>query len=212
MHELRKLIVIQLVETHGREPTHLKFFKETHSREGGGFVANTTTERFLYGRMRHVRKFKSDFLALPAQKIRLKLKMKCLMNLCMKKKIPSDRSILGLMWTEVIVLRKRGYIFSNNNMELKCVKEELASQKAVFLLMLKAVCNGKITDDFLDAIETALSMTGDQVSLSNANVLHLFIFFFALPLSAFVAHVLPWAAFTWITGFNWINKIDVVAE
>ncbi|KAJ8441793.1 hypothetical protein Cgig2_021483 [Carnegiea gigantea] len=61
------------------------------------------------------------------------------------------------------ILRKRGYIFPDNNMELKCVKEELASQKAMFLLMLKAVHNGKITDEFLDVIEAALRMAGDQV-------------------------------------------------
>ncbi|KAJ8422273.1 hypothetical protein Cgig2_014419 [Carnegiea gigantea] len=61
------------------------------------------------------------------------------------------------------ILRKRGYIFPNNNMELKRVKEELASQKAMFLLMLKAVCNGKITYEFLDATEAALRMAGDQV-------------------------------------------------
>ncbi|KAJ8439444.1 LOW QUALITY PROTEIN: hypothetical protein Cgig2_021558 [Carnegiea gigantea] len=89
------------VEAHGKEPTHLEFFKETHSKEGGGFVANTATE---------------------------------------------------------------GYTFPNNNMELKHVKEELASQKAMFLLMLKVVCNGKITDEFLDATEAALHMAGNQVS------------------------------------------------
>ncbi|KAJ8424995.1 hypothetical protein Cgig2_018680 [Carnegiea gigantea] len=42
-----KLIVMQLVETHGREPTHLEFFKEAHSKEGGGFVTNKAIERFL---------------------------------------------------------------------------------------------------------------------------------------------------------------------
>ncbi|KAJ8431530.1 hypothetical protein Cgig2_020461 [Carnegiea gigantea] len=61
------------------------------------------------------------------------------------------------------ILRKRGYIFPDNNMELKRVKEELASQKAMFLLMLKAVRNGKIIDEFLDATEAALRMAGDQV-------------------------------------------------
>ncbi|KAJ8439985.1 hypothetical protein Cgig2_008368 [Carnegiea gigantea] len=50
---------------------------------------------------------------------------------------------------------KRGCIFLDNNMELKRVKEELASQKAMFLLMLKAVSNGKITNEFLDATEAA---------------------------------------------------------
>ena len=71
------------------------------------------------------------------------------------------------------ILRKRGYIFPDNNMELKRVKEELASQKAMFLLMLKAMRNGNITNEFLDATEAALRMAGDQVSLSNPNVLHL---------------------------------------
>ena len=54
-------------------------------------------------------------------------------------------------------------------MELKHVKQGLASQKAMFLLMLKAVRNGKITDEFLDATEAALRMAGDQVSLSNSS-------------------------------------------
>ena len=44
----------------------------------------------------------------------------------------------------------------------------------MFLLILKAGHNGKITDDFIDAIEAALRMAGDQVSLLNANVLHFF--------------------------------------
>ena len=35
------------MEAHGRDPTHLEFSKETHSKEGGGFVANTATEGFL---------------------------------------------------------------------------------------------------------------------------------------------------------------------
>ncbi|KAJ8439977.1 hypothetical protein Cgig2_008360 [Carnegiea gigantea] len=35
------------IETHRREPTHLEFYKEAHSKEGGGFIANTTTEGFL---------------------------------------------------------------------------------------------------------------------------------------------------------------------
>ena len=61
-------------------------------------------------------------------------------------------------------------------MELKRVKKELASQKAMFLLMLKVVRNGKITDEFLDATEAALCTAGDQVSLSNANVLYLFFY------------------------------------
>ena len=75
-----------------------------------------------------------------------------------------------------VVLRERGYTFPDNNMELKRVKEELGSQKAMFLLMLKAVRNAKITDEFLDATEAALRIAGDQVSLSNANVLYLFFY------------------------------------
>ena len=91
------------------------------------------------------------------------------------------------------ILRKRGYIFPDNNMELKRVKEELASQKAMFLLMLKAVRNGKITDEFLDATEAALRMAGDQVSLSNPNVRHL--------IFCFIWKCLPWlATIIW----NWI--------
>ena len=39
--------------------------------------------------------------------------------------------------------------------------------------MLKVVHDGKITDEFLDATKAALRMAGDQVSLSNPNVLHL---------------------------------------
>jgi len=35
------------VEAHGRDPTHLEFFKETHSKEGGSFVVNAATEGFL---------------------------------------------------------------------------------------------------------------------------------------------------------------------
>ncbi|KAJ8432893.1 hypothetical protein Cgig2_014480 [Carnegiea gigantea] len=61
------------------------------------------------------------------------------------------------------VLRKRGHTFPDNNMEVKRVKEELASQKAMFLLMLKAVRNGKITDEFLDVTKATLRMAGDQV-------------------------------------------------
>ena len=40
------------------------------------------------------------------------------------------------------VLRKRGYTFPDNNIKLKRVKEDLASQKTMFLLILKAVRNG----------------------------------------------------------------------
>ncbi|KAJ8426423.1 hypothetical protein Cgig2_023539 [Carnegiea gigantea] len=103
------------VETYGRESTHLEFFKETHSKEGGGIVANTAIE---------------------------------------------DRSdIIGVN----VVLRKRGYTCPGNNMELKRVKEELASQKAMFLLMIKAVRNGKITYKFPDATKDILCMVRNQV-------------------------------------------------
>ena len=57
-----------------------------------------------------------------------------------------------------VILRKTGYTFLDNNLELRRVKEKLASEKAMFLLMLKAVCNGKITDEFLDATKAALRM------------------------------------------------------
>ena len=73
-----------------------------------------------------------------------------------------------------VVLNKRGYTFLDNNMELKRVKEELASQKTTFLLMLKPVRNGKITDKFLDSTKAAVGMDGDQLSLSNVNILYLF--------------------------------------
>ncbi|KAJ8444131.1 LOW QUALITY PROTEIN: hypothetical protein Cgig2_029906 [Carnegiea gigantea] len=65
------------------------------------------------------------------------------------------------------VLRKRDYVFRDNNMELKRVKEELASQKAMFLLILKAVHNGKITDEFLDAIDVALCMVQEESTGNN---------------------------------------------
>jgi len=58
------------------------------------------------------------------------------------------------------VLRKRGYTFPDNNIKLKRVKEDLASQKAMFLLILKDVRNGQITNDLLDATEAALRMAG----------------------------------------------------
>ncbi|KAJ8444135.1 hypothetical protein Cgig2_029910 [Carnegiea gigantea] len=65
------------------------------------------------------------------------------------------------------VLRKRDYAFRDNNMELKHVKEELASQKAMFLLILKAVHNGKITDEFLDATDVALCMVQEESTGNN---------------------------------------------
>ena len=63
---------------------------------------------------------------------------------------------------------------------------EFPSQKAMFLLMLKAVRDGKITYEFLDATEVALPMAGDQVSLSNCNVLHL--------IFCLIGRRLPWLA------------------
>ncbi|KAJ8429640.1 hypothetical protein Cgig2_024999 [Carnegiea gigantea] len=102
------------VETHGREPTHLEFFKETHSKEGGGFVANTVEiknkvfDELMYEEENPKRPIGFGFIV-----------------------YQSD--IFGVN----VVLRKRGYTFPDNNMELKRVKEGLASQKAMFLLMLR---------------------------------------------------------------------------
>ncbi|KAJ8431981.1 hypothetical protein Cgig2_006478 [Carnegiea gigantea] len=162
MHELRKCIVIQLVETHGREPTHLEFFKETHGKDGGGFVANTATESFLCKSSRAI-------LGSSPSKTQVEIENEVFDELMYEEENPKrpigfgcnvDRSdVFGVN----SILRKRGYIFADNNMELKRVKEELASQKAMFLLMLKAVRNRKITDEFLDATEAALRMASDQV-------------------------------------------------
>ncbi|KAJ8439469.1 hypothetical protein Cgig2_008500 [Carnegiea gigantea] len=136
-----------IVETHGREPTHLEFFKEAHSKEGGGFVANTATEQFL-----------------------LEIENEVFDEHVYEEESPKRPIGFGFnvdlsdVFGVNSVLRKRGYIFSDNNMELKHFKEELASQKAMFLLMLKAVRNGKITDDFLDATKVALCMVQEQSS------------------------------------------------
>ncbi|KAJ8423161.1 hypothetical protein Cgig2_026194 [Carnegiea gigantea] len=81
------------VGTHGREPSHLEFFKETHSKEGGGFIANTATEGFL------------------------------------------------------------------NEASAKVQERLLSSSPS----KTQAVCNGKITNEFLDATEATLHMAGDQV-------------------------------------------------
>ncbi|KAJ8425209.1 hypothetical protein Cgig2_011798 [Carnegiea gigantea] len=62
------------------------------------------------------------------------------------------------------ILKNSGYVFPDNNMELKCVKEELASLKAMFLLMLKAERNGKITNEFLDATEVQEESSGNDLS------------------------------------------------
>jgi len=82
------------------------------------------------------------------------------------------------------VLRKKGYTFPDNDIELKRVKEELASQKSMFLLILKAMRNGQITNDVLDATEAALRRAGgDQVSLSSLTgngTLALFLFLYVL--------------------------------
>ncbi|KAJ8437414.1 hypothetical protein Cgig2_008767 [Carnegiea gigantea] len=134
------------VETYGREPTHLEFSKGAHSKEGGEFIANTATEEFLVEIKNEV------FDELMYEEENPKRPISFGFNV--------DRSdVFGVN----SVLRKRGYVFPDNNMELKRVKEELASQKAMFLLMLRAVRNGKITNEFLDATEVALHMARDQV-------------------------------------------------
>ncbi|KAJ8433710.1 hypothetical protein Cgig2_019819 [Carnegiea gigantea] len=98
------------VETYGREPTHSKFFKETHSKVGGGFVANTTTETFLVEIKNEV------FDELMYEEENPKRPIGFGFNV--------DRSdVFGVN----SILRKRDYIFPDNNMELKRVKEELAS-------------------------------------------------------------------------------------
>ncbi|KAJ8439078.1 hypothetical protein Cgig2_018472 [Carnegiea gigantea] len=140
-------ILPQNVETHGREPTHLEFFKEAHSKEGGGFVANTATEQFL-----------------------LEIENEVFDEHVYEEESPKRPIGFGFnvdlsdVFGVNSVLRKRGYIFSDNNMELKHFKEELASQKAMFLLMLKAVRNGKITDDFLDATKVQEQSSGNDPS------------------------------------------------
>ncbi|KAJ8431283.1 hypothetical protein Cgig2_014329 [Carnegiea gigantea] len=154
------------VETHGREPTHLEFFKETHGKDSGGFVANTATESFL---TEASAKVQERLLSSSPSKTQVEIENEVFDELMHEEENPKrpisfgfnvDRSdVFGVN----SILRKRGYIFPDNNMELKRVKEELASQKAMFLLMLKAVHNGKITDEFLDATEAALRMAGDQV-------------------------------------------------
>ena len=80
------------------------------------------------------------------------------------------------------VLRKRDYTFRDNDIELKHVKEDLALQKAMFLLILKAVRNGQISNDVLDATEAALRRAaGDQVSLPNLTGTGIFaLFLFSL--------------------------------
>ncbi|KAJ8448420.1 hypothetical protein Cgig2_022048 [Carnegiea gigantea] len=164
------------VETHGREPTHLEFFKETHGKVGGGFVANTCTESFLNEASARVQE---RLLNSSPSKTQVEIENEVFDELMYEEENPKRPIGFGFnvdrndVFGVNSILRKRGYIFPNNNMELKRVKEELASQKAMFLLMLKAVRDGKITDEFLDATKAALRMAGDQVSLSNPNVLHL---------------------------------------
>ncbi|KAJ8425463.1 hypothetical protein Cgig2_018861 [Carnegiea gigantea] len=164
------------VETHGREPTHLEFFKETHGKVGGGFVANTCTESFLNEASARVQE---RLLNSSPSKTQVEIENEVFDELMYEEENPKRPIGFGFnvdrndVFGVNSILRKRGYIFPDNNMELKHVKEELASQKAMFLLMLKAVRDGKITDEFLDATKAALRMAGDQVSLSNPNVLHL---------------------------------------
>ncbi|KAJ8424751.1 hypothetical protein Cgig2_003010 [Carnegiea gigantea] len=147
------------VETHGREPTHLEFFKETHSKDGGSFVANTATESFLNEASVTVQE---RLLSSSPSKAQVEIENEVFDELMYEEENPK-RSIgfgFNVDQSDVFgvnsILRKRGYIFPNNNMELKRVKEELASQNAMFLLILKAVRNGKIIDEFLDATEAAL--------------------------------------------------------
>ncbi|KAJ8427745.1 hypothetical protein Cgig2_016500 [Carnegiea gigantea] len=118
-------------------------------------------------RMRRLQKFKSDFLPLPPLKTPVEIENEVFDELMYEEEIRKrpigfgcdiDRSdVFGVN----AILGKRGYTFPGNNMELKRMKEELASQKAMFLLMLKAMRNGKITDEFLDATEATLRVAGD---------------------------------------------------
>ncbi|KAJ8439473.1 hypothetical protein Cgig2_008504 [Carnegiea gigantea] len=154
------------VETHGREPTHLEFFKETHGKVGGGFVANTCTESFLNEASARVQE---RLLNSSPSKTQVEIENEVFDELMYEEENPKRPIGFGFnvdrndVFGVNSILRKRGYIFPDNNMELKRVKEELASQKAMFLLMLKAVRDGKITDEFLDATKAALRMAGDQV-------------------------------------------------
>ncbi|KAJ8432986.1 hypothetical protein Cgig2_029436 [Carnegiea gigantea] len=164
------------VETHGREPTHLEFFKETHSKEGGGSVANTTTEGFLNEASTKVQE---RLLSASPSKTQVEIENEVFHELMYEKENPKQSISLGFnvdrsdVFGINSVLRKRGYVYPDKNMELRRVKEELASQKAMFLLMLKAVCNRKITNEFLDATEAVLRMAGDQAEMcwNDANVL-----------------------------------------
>ncbi|KAJ8430728.1 hypothetical protein Cgig2_001301 [Carnegiea gigantea] len=154
------------VETHGREQTHLEFFKETHSKEGGRSVANTAAEGFLNEASAKVQERR---LSSSPSKTQVEIENEVFHEL-MYEEENSKRSIgfgFNVDRSDVFsvnsVLRKRGYVYPDNNMELRRVKEELASQKVMFLLMLKAVRNRKITNEFLDATKTALRMAGDHV-------------------------------------------------
>ncbi|KAJ8423305.1 LOW QUALITY PROTEIN: hypothetical protein Cgig2_022099 [Carnegiea gigantea] len=126
------------VETHGREPTHLELFKKRQSKESGGFVANTTTEGFL-NKARS--KVQERHLSSSPLKTRVEIENEVFDELMYEEENPND--VFGVN----AILKKRCYTFPDNNMELKCGKEELGSQKAMFLLMLKAIRNGKIRDD-----------------------------------------------------------------
>ncbi|KAJ8435335.1 hypothetical protein Cgig2_024322 [Carnegiea gigantea] len=154
------------VETHGREPTHLEFFKETHGKVGGGFVANTCTESFLNEASARVQE---RLLNSSPSKTQVEIENEVFDELMYEEENPKRPIGFGFnvdrndVFGVNSILRKRVYIFPDNNMELKRVKEELASQKAMFLLMLKAMRDGKITDEFLDATKAALRMAGDQV-------------------------------------------------
>ncbi|KAJ8426083.1 hypothetical protein Cgig2_002033 [Carnegiea gigantea] len=142
------------VEAHGRDPTHLEFF-----------VANTATEGFLN---EVTSKVQEQLLTSSPSKTQVEIENEMSDELMYEEENPKqpigfgfniDRSdVFGVN----VVLRKRGYTFPDNNMELKRVKEESTLQKAMFLLMLKAVRNEEIIDEFLDATEAALYMAGDQ--------------------------------------------------
>ncbi|KAJ8434075.1 hypothetical protein Cgig2_007590 [Carnegiea gigantea] len=118
------------VETHGREPTHLEFFKETHRKEGGGFVVNTTTEGFLN---KASSKVQERLLSSSTSKNQVEIENEVFDELLYEEENTKrpigfhfnvDRSdVFGVN----VVLRKRGYNFPDNNMKLKRVKEELAS-------------------------------------------------------------------------------------
>ncbi|KAJ8423637.1 LOW QUALITY PROTEIN: hypothetical protein Cgig2_007646 [Carnegiea gigantea] len=123
------------VETHGKELTHLEFFKETHSKE----------ERLLSS---------------SPSKTQVEIENEVFDELIYEEENPKqpidfsvnvDRSdIFGVN----SILRKRGYDFPD--IIQMC-------QRGTSIIEGHAVRNEKITDEFLDATEVALHMAGDQV-------------------------------------------------